>query len=222
MNRLSLIRFDNIDNFHDNAHDLIPSFARHSIAETRIRNSLPFVPPPWLTSRVLHGVRTLSPTRKRGSGGRIPGLRGCAPGLSNGHAGDVAPAPSLARRAKNMKRHGNLGEHVIGFEALLRAAEKARKGKRFRPAVASFRFDQERALWQRHEHVLPSLVLPITHEGPLVEMKVTPVSQDSSLSLSTRSRQIRTEAVPGPSPRPRQPLLASHSSLLAAADQLFS
>ena len=37
-----------------------------------------------------------------------------------------------------MKRHGNLWEHVISFEALLRAAEQARKGKRFRPSVASF------------------------------------------------------------------------------------
>jgi RNA-directed DNA polymerase len=36
-----------------------------------------------------------------------------------------------------MKRHGNLWEQVISFEALLRAAEQARKGKRFRPAVAS-------------------------------------------------------------------------------------
>ena len=28
-----------------------------------------------------------------------------------------------------MKRHGNLWEQVIGFEALLRAADMARKGK---------------------------------------------------------------------------------------------
>jgi len=52
-----------------------------------------------------------------------------------------------------MKRHGHLWEQVISFEALLRAADKARKGKRFRPAVASFHFDQERALWQLHEEL---------------------------------------------------------------------
>ena len=52
-----------------------------------------------------------------------------------------------------MKRHGNLWERVIGFEALLRAADTARRGKRFRPAVASFHFDQERALWKLHEEL---------------------------------------------------------------------
>ncbi len=52
-----------------------------------------------------------------------------------------------------MKRHGNLWQQVISFEALLRAAEQARKGKRFRPAVASFHFDQERALWRLHKEL---------------------------------------------------------------------
>jgi retron-type reverse transcriptase len=52
-----------------------------------------------------------------------------------------------------MKRHGNLWQNVISFEGLLHAAEQARKGKRFRPAVASFHFDQERALWQLHEEL---------------------------------------------------------------------
>ena len=50
-----------------------------------------------------------------------------------------------------MKRHGNLWEQVISFEALLHAAEQARKGKRFRPAVAAFHFDHERELWKLHE-----------------------------------------------------------------------
>jgi hypothetical protein len=50
-----------------------------------------------------------------------------------------------------MKRHGYLWENVISFAALLHAAEQARKGKRFRPAVASFHFDQERAFWQLHQ-----------------------------------------------------------------------
>ena len=43
-----------------------------------------------------------------------------------------------------MKRHGNLWEQVISFEALLGAADTARWGKRFHRAVASFNFDQGR------------------------------------------------------------------------------
>jgi RNA-directed DNA polymerase len=52
-----------------------------------------------------------------------------------------------------MKRHGNLWENVISFENLLRAAEKARKGKRFRPAVASFHFNLEHELWALHKEL---------------------------------------------------------------------
>lgn len=52
-----------------------------------------------------------------------------------------------------MKRHGNLWNQVVSFEALLHAAEEARRGKRFRPAVAAFHFDQERALWKLHEEL---------------------------------------------------------------------
>ena len=52
-----------------------------------------------------------------------------------------------------MKRHGNLWEQIISFEALLCAADTARRGKRFRPAVAAFHFDQERALWKLHEEL---------------------------------------------------------------------
>src|SRR5271170_5765172 len=59
-----------------------------------------------------------------------------------------------------MKRHGDLWEQVISFEALLRAAEKARKGKRFRPAVAAFHFDQERALWKLHEELTTKTYRP--------------------------------------------------------------
>ena len=59
-----------------------------------------------------------------------------------------------------MKRHGNLWEQVISFEALLRAAEQARKGKRFRPAVAAFHFDQERALWKLHEELTTKTYRP--------------------------------------------------------------
>ena len=59
-----------------------------------------------------------------------------------------------------MKRHGHLWEQIISFEALLRAADKARKGKRFRPAVAAFHFDQERALWKLHEELTTKTYRP--------------------------------------------------------------
>jgi retron-type reverse transcriptase len=59
-----------------------------------------------------------------------------------------------------MKCHGNLWDQVISFEALLRAAEQARKGKRFRPAVAAFHFDQERALWKLHEELTTKTYRP--------------------------------------------------------------
>jgi retron-type reverse transcriptase len=59
-----------------------------------------------------------------------------------------------------MKRHGNLWDQVISFAALLHAAEQARKGKRFRPAVASFHFDQERALWKLHEELATKTYRP--------------------------------------------------------------
>ncbi len=49
-----------------------------------------------------------------------------------------------------MKRYGNLWEDLISFESLYRAAQKARRGKRFRPAVSSFHFDQERELLRLH------------------------------------------------------------------------
>ena len=37
---------------------------------------------------------------------------------------------------------------------------KARKGKRFRPAVAAFHFDQERALWKLHEELTTKTYRP--------------------------------------------------------------
>ncbi len=45
-----------------------------------------------------------------------------------------------------MRRYGNLWNDVVSFEALPRAAEQARKGKRFRPSVAAFDFDPEHEL----------------------------------------------------------------------------
>ncbi len=52
-----------------------------------------------------------------------------------------------------MKRHGHLWENVHSFEALLRAAEQACKGKRFRPSVAAFHFDLEHELWALHKEL---------------------------------------------------------------------
>ena len=40
-----------------------------------------------------------------------------------------------------MKRHGHLWKRMISFYHLLRSAETARQGKRYRPAVSSFDFD---------------------------------------------------------------------------------
>ena len=45
-----------------------------------------------------------------------------------------------------VKRHGHLWERLCSFEALLEAAEQARRGKRFRPGVAAFHFHLEPAL----------------------------------------------------------------------------
>jgi retron-type reverse transcriptase len=52
-----------------------------------------------------------------------------------------------------MKRHGNLWQQVIRFEALLRAALQACKGKRFRPSVAEFHFNLEHELWALHKEL---------------------------------------------------------------------
>ncbi len=46
-----------------------------------------------------------------------------------------------------MKRYGNLWPTLISFEHLLRASERAKRGKRFRPAVARFEFNLERELF---------------------------------------------------------------------------
>ena len=52
-----------------------------------------------------------------------------------------------------MKRHGNLWKDMISFEALLQAAQQARRGKRCRPAVAAFEFNRERELSRLHEEL---------------------------------------------------------------------
>jgi len=62
-----------------------------------------------------------------------------------------------------MKRHGNLWQQVLSFVSLLRAAEKARRGKRFRPAVASFHFNLEHGLWTLHGR--PTDLKPTAHSS---------------------------------------------------------
>ena len=52
-----------------------------------------------------------------------------------------------------MKRVGHLWDRLVGFENLLRAAETAGKGKRFRPDAARFHFGLERELWRPHEEL---------------------------------------------------------------------
>jgi hypothetical protein len=59
-----------------------------------------------------------------------------------------------------MKRFGNLWHRVIAFENLLHAAEKACKGKRFRPPVARFHFDLEHELWALHEELAAKTYQP--------------------------------------------------------------
>jgi len=52
-----------------------------------------------------------------------------------------------------MKRVGNLWDGLVSFPNLLRAARKARKGKRSRPDVAAFEFDVERELLRMREEL---------------------------------------------------------------------
>ncbi|MBI1745638.1 MAG: hypothetical protein HYR55_03515 [Acidobacteria bacterium] len=45
-----------------------------------------------------------------------------------------------------MKRFGGLFEQICSFENLVKAAYRARRGKRLRPDVVAFHFQQERNL----------------------------------------------------------------------------
>ena len=59
-----------------------------------------------------------------------------------------------------MKRHGNLWPELVSFENLLRAAVKARRGKRFRPSVASFEYGLEAELWKLHDELVAGSYRP--------------------------------------------------------------
>src|SRR5262245_59674045 len=52
-----------------------------------------------------------------------------------------------------MTRVGSLWDRLIGFANLLRAAESACKGKRFRADAARFHFGLERELWRLHDEL---------------------------------------------------------------------
>jgi retron-type reverse transcriptase len=52
-----------------------------------------------------------------------------------------------------MKRLGNLWSHLVSFDNLLRAAEKACTGKRFRATTAAFHFNLEHELWRLNEEL---------------------------------------------------------------------
>ena len=54
---------------------------------------------------------------------------------------------------------------VISFEALLRAAEQARKGKRFRPSVAAFDFYLEHELLKLQDELTTLIYRPGTYRS---------------------------------------------------------
>ena len=123
-----------------------------------------------------------------------------------------------------MKRHGNLWDGMISFENLLRAAEKARRGKRFRPAAARFFFHLERELTRLHEELasqdLPPRSLPHVHDlrgqDPADQRRAVPRSGGASrpdrragadLRAVLHLRQLRLPQGKG-HPRRRRPLPA--------------
>ena len=71
---------------------------------------------------------------------------------------------------------------MISFENLLRAAEKARRGKRFRPAVARFFFDLERELRRLHEELATKTYRPGAYRT-LLHLR----AQDSGRSVRPRT-----------------------------------
>jgi retron-type reverse transcriptase len=64
------------------------------------------------------------------------------------------------RGAEGVKRHGHLWEEMISFAALLRASEKARRGKRLRPATAAFECELEKELWKLHAELAAKAYRP--------------------------------------------------------------
>jgi len=64
-----------------------------------------------------------------------------------------------------MKRYGNLYPAIIDFENLLEAAYRARRGKRYRPDVARFHFNQESELLHLREELAAKTYQPGTYRA---------------------------------------------------------
>ena len=84
-----------------------------------------------------------------------------------------------------MKRYGNLWESVISFEALLRAAEQACKGKRFCPDVAAFHFNLEHELWALHEELATK-----TYTANQARLAVREAEDRAVLDVNVRFRKM--------------------------------
>jgi retron-type reverse transcriptase len=85
-----------------------------------------------------------------------------------------------------MKRYGNLWDGMISFENLLRAAEKARRGKRFRPPAARFFFHLERELWRLHEELVAKTYRP----GPYRTFKIYEAKKRQISAAPFRDRVV--------------------------------
>jgi retron-type reverse transcriptase len=59
-----------------------------------------------------------------------------------------------------MKRHGNLYHHIVNFENILAAANKAQKGKRFRENVLAFNYNLEGELARLQKELLEKTYQP--------------------------------------------------------------
>jgi hypothetical protein len=94
-----------------------------------------------------------------------------------------------------MKRYGYLWEGMIAFENLLRAAEAARRGKRFLPAAARFFFHLERELTRLHEELASKTYQPgpyrtfTIYEGKTRQISAAPFrDRGDRVSLPRRGR----------------------------------
>jgi hypothetical protein len=84
-----------------------------------------------------------------------------------------------------MKRYGNLWDSMISFENLLRAAERARRGKRFRPPAARCFFNLARELLRLHEELFAKIYRPgpyrtfAIYEGKTRQISAAPLQDDA-------------------------------------------
>ena len=73
---------------------------------------------------------------------------------------DSLAAGCAAEIEQVMKRYGSLWASLISFDNLLQAAEKARRGKRFRPEVVRFHYHLEGELWRLREDLAAKTYQP--------------------------------------------------------------